>query len=162
VLNVGDPYVDPLVVVLVHFAAALHILVVGEAHLLLLPLYIAVVRHRGVLVDGLDAQLLLVVILLKVALQPTGQLHLVDPVVAGVGHNGRPGELLQGEGLPSVQGYRQAGLEEHHAGGVLVVLQKSCHRGRREHTRIVAVEAVEEWISLVTSLDFKVLWNFEF
>jgi len=141
VLHIRDPY-HALVVVLVLLAATLHILIVGEAHLLLLPLYIAVVRHRCVLIDGLDAQLLLVVVLLEVALQPAGQLQLVDPIVAGVGDDGGPGQLLQGEGLSPVEGHRQAGLEEHHAGGVLVVLQQSGHRWRREHTRIMAVEAV--------------------
>lgn len=162
-LDIGHPYVDALVilVVVVILAGALHILVVGEAHLLLLPLYVAVVRNRLVLVDGLDAQLLLVVVLLEVALQPPRQLQLIDAVVAGIGDNSGARQLLQREGLAPVEGNGEAGLEEHDAGGVLVVLQQTRHRWSREHGRIVAVEAVRRKSRLLVWVSFFVYFILE-
>lgn len=137
-LHIGDPYVDRLVVVAVA-AAAVDVLVVGEARRRQLDnrwrhrqrcrgLYVGVVRRRRVRVAGLDAQLLLVVVLLEIALETPGQLQLVDAVVGGIRDDGGTRQLLQRERLAAVQRHGQAGLKEHDARRVLVVLQQAGHR----------------------------------
>lgn len=93
-------------------------------------------------IAGLDAQLLLVVVLLEVALEATRQLQLIDAIVCGIRDNCCARQLLQRERLAAMQRHGQTRLKEHHARRILVMLQQSGNRQSSKHARIMTIKAV--------------------
>lgn len=118
VLHIRDTYVDRIVIIIIRITitGTIHILVVGETrwgrwyrwrhcwcryyrhHLSRRScrgLYVGVERCWSVCIAGLDAQLLLVVVLLEIAFQATRQLQLIDAIIRGIRYDGSTGQLLQ-------------------------------------------------------------------
>lgn len=113
----------------------------GGSHRSCRGLYVGVIRRWRVCIAGLDAQLLFVVILLQIALQATRKLQLIDAIIGGIRDNGGTRQLLQRECLAAMQRHGQAGLKEHYARWIFIVLQQSSHCQRCEDARIVAIKA---------------------
>lgn len=74
-----------------------------------------------------DAHTLLVVVLLEVGLERLGNVQLRDAVVVDVGADDSARQVLQRERVVARQRDRQHGLKEHAAGRVLVVLDQTAH-----------------------------------
>lgn len=91
--------------------------------------------------EAAHAHALPVVVLLEVAAEAARQGQQLHAVVGGVRDEHGARQLLEREGRGAGQRRGEHGLEEHDAGGVFVVLDESGDGARREHGRVVRVEA---------------------
>lgn len=75
------------------------------------------------IVQGPVSYPLSVVVLFQIGFERFRQTQIVDPIVGGVADDRRSAQLLQGEYEFPVQRVGEHRLEEHHAGGIFVVLE---------------------------------------
>lgn len=112
-LHIGDANIDRLIVIAIA-TTAVHILVVGEPRRGQLDnrwrhcqrcrgLYVGIIRRWCMSIAWLDAQLLLVVVFLEIALQASWQLQLIDAIVCGIRDDCGTRQLLQRERLTAMQ-----------------------------------------------------------